>query len=185
MRILGGTFKGRNLQTLVSDGCRPAMAVVREAVFNMLAARGVELAGARVLDIFAGTGSLGFEALSRGAHFVRFIEANKSLARRVADNARALGLSPASFSAAPASALTFLSRPPSEPFHLAFVDPPYGQNLLQPVLMLLTKKLWLTPDALVAAEVERSLTPNDCPACLELSADRLFGQTRILLWHNR
>ena len=185
MRILGGTFKGRNLPTLASDGCRPAMAVVREALFNMLSARGVELPGARVLDIFAGTGSLGFEALSRGARFVQFVEANKSLAKRIADNARGLNLPPASFSAAPVNALTLLTRPPIEPFDLAFVDPPYGQNLLQPILTLLINASWLTQNALIAAEVEKSLPQNGWPAPLELLTDRLYGQTRILLWNNR
>jgi len=181
MRILGGTFKGRNLPTLASDGCRPAMAVVREALFNMFAARGVEISGARVLDVFAGTGSLGFEALSRGARFTRFVEINKSLARRIADNARALGLT--SFSAAPANALTLLAGPPDEPFDLAFVDPPYGQNLLEPALKLLATRYWLAPGALVAAEVEKSHPLNDCPPGLKLVTDRLYGQTRILLWN--
>ena len=185
MRIIGGTFKGRGLPTLESAGCRPAMAVVREALFNMLAARGAGLSGARVLDVFAGTGSLGFEALSRGAGFVHFVEANKSLARRIAENARALGLGPAMFSAAPGNALELLARPPLRPFDVVFVDPPYGRNLLQPVLTLITNRHWLAPDALLAAEVEKPLAVTGWPACLELSADRLFGQTRILLWNNR
>jgi len=182
MRILGGIFKGRNLPTLSSDGCRPAMAVVREALFNMLAARGLDLERARVLDIFAGTGSLGFEALSRGARFAHFVEANKSLAKRITENARALGL--ASFSSSPANALAFLAKPPTEPFNLVFIDPPYGQNLLHPTLTLLTSKYWLAPDALIAAEVEKSLSLNNPPAGLELLTDRLYGQTRILLWNN-
>lgn len=182
MRILGGKFKGRDLPTLSGDGCRPAMAMVREALFNMLAARGLELAGLGVVDVFAGTGSLGFEALSRGAGFVRFVEANKVLARRITENARTLGLGAGAFSAAPADALKLLSRPPRERFGLVFVDPPYGRSLLAPVLELLVTNNWLAPGAFVVAEVEKDLNPQPWPAALELETDRLYGQTRILIW---
>ena len=182
MRILGGIFKGRDLPTLEGDGCRPAMAKVREALFNMLAARGLALEGARVIDVFAGTGSLGFESLSRGAAFVQFVEANKALARRIGENARRLGISQDKYAAAPADALKLLARPPREPFHLAFVDPPYGRELMAPVLQLLARKGWLAPDALVVAEVEKALETTTWPASLELETDRLYGQTRILIW---
>ncbi|MFZ5427491.1 MAG: 16S rRNA (guanine(966)-N(2))-methyltransferase RsmD [Thermodesulfobacteriota bacterium] len=185
MRILGGAYKGRDLPTLSGDGCRPAMAKVREALFNMLFARGLALEGARVLDVFAGTGSLGFEALSRGAAHVQFVEANKTLARRIADNAKLLGLPPGACSAAPADALKLLSKPPRAPFDLVFVDPPYGRNLFAPVLALLAANGWFAPGALVAAEVEKSLTLETWPACLELETDRLYGQTRILIWTHR
>jgi len=182
MRILGGRFKGRDLPTLTGDGCRPAMAKVREALFNMLAARGLEVEGARVLDVFAGTGSLGFECLSRGARFAHFVEFNKTLARRIADNARMLGLTPREYSAVPSDALKLLSRPPAQPFDLIFVDPPYGRDLLAPVLDLISAKHWLAPDGLLVAEVEKALTPQTWPASLELETDRLYGQTRILIW---
>lgn len=185
MRILGGEFKGRNLPTLEGDGCRPAMAVVREALFNIIAARGLELRGARVLDVFAGTGSLGFESLSRGAAFVQFVEANKTLARRIADNARLLGLSSGRVAARPADALKLLAQAPLHPFDIAFVDPPYGRDLLAPVMDLLAAKRWLTDGALVVAEVERHLDYTNWPAVLELETDRLYGQTRILIWTHR
>lgn len=182
MRILGGRFKGRDLPTLSGDGCRPAMAKVREALFNMLAARGLDVEGLRVLDVFAGTGSLGFECLSRGAAFVRFVEANKTLARRIADNGRLLGLGPESCSASPGDALKLLSRPPREPFGLVFIDPPYGRDLLAPVLTRVVANHWLAPGAFVVAELEKDLNLNTWPASLELEADRLYGQTRILVW---
>lgn len=182
MRILGGIFKGRDLPTLTGDGCRPAMAKVREALFNMLAARGLDLEGARVLDVFAGTGSLGFEALSRGASYVQFVEANKTLARRIADNARLLGLTPVRFSAAPSDALKLFARPPAKPFRLAFVDPPYGRDLFLPVLDKLARNGFMEPGGFIAAEVEHKLDIPTWPAPLELEADRLYGQTRILIW---
>ena len=182
MRILGGRFKGRSLPTLEAKGCRPAMAVVREALFNILAARGLSLEGARVIDVFAGTGSLGFESLSRGASFVQFVEANRALARRIAENARLLGLEGGSLAAAPADALKLLARPPRAPFDIAFVDPPYGQDLLAPVMHLLAAKHWLADGALVVAEVEKTLEYSGWPASLALEADRQYGQTRILIW---
>jgi len=182
MRILGGSFKGRDLPTLEGDGCRPAMAKVREALFNMIAARAIPLQGARVLDVFAGTGALGFEALSRGAAHVRFVEANKALARRIAENARGLGLGREACDAAPADALKLLRKPPQAAYDLVFVDPPYGRDLLNPALQLLDSGGWLNPGALVAAEVEKSLSPIILPEAWALETDRLYGQTRILLW---
>ena len=182
MRILGGIFKGRDLPTLEGDGCRPAMAKVREALFNMLAARGLAMDAARVLDVFAGTGSLGFEALSRGAGFTQFVESNKVLAGRIADNARRLGLSPGRFQVAPADALRLFSKPPTRPFDLVFVDPPYGRDLFKPVLQALCANGWLAPGAFLAAEVEKTLDITGWPDSLELETDRLYGQTRILLW---
>lgn len=182
MRILGGTFKGRELPTLAGDGCRPAMAKVREALCNMLAARGMAFEGARVLDVFAGSGSLGFEALSRGAKYVRFVESNKALAARIADNARRLGVPPLRVAAPVSDAMKIFARPPSEPFDLVFVDPPYGRDLFLPVLESMTASGWLAPGAFLAAEVEKSLLIEGWPAVLGLEADRLYGQTRILLW---
>ena len=182
MRILGGSFKGRDLPTLSGDGCRPAMAKVREALFNMLAARGLDVQGVRVLDVFAGTGSLGFECLSRGAGFVRFVELNKALARRISENGRSLGLGPRSFSSAPTDALKLLASPPQEPYGLVFVDPPYGRDLFLPVLELLVANSWLAPGAYLIAEVEKTLNLQTWPVSLELETDRLYGQTRILIW---
>lgn len=185
MRILGGIYKGRDLPTLTGDGCRPAMAKVREALFNMLAARGLDLPGLRVLDVFAGTGSLGFECLSRGAAFAHFVEANKTLARRIADNARLLGLKPNAYAAAPSDALKLLAKAPREPFGLVFVDPPYGRDLFLPVLELLAKNRWLGEEAFLVAEVEKDLVIDTWPDSLELETDRLYGQTRILIWTHR
>lgn len=185
MRILGGIYKGRDIPTLAGDGCRPAMAKVREALFNMLYARGLDLPGQRVLDVFAGTGSLGFEALSRGAAFAQFVEANKTLAKRIAGNARLLGIAPKAVAAAPSDALKLLAKAPMTPFGLVFVDPPYGRELFAPVLELLVKNRWLAPEAFLAAEVEKNLIIDTWPACLELETDRLYGQTRILIWTHR
>jgi len=185
MRILAGAFKGRVLPTLEAEGCRPAMAMVREALFSMLEARGQAMPEALVLDVFAGTGSLGLEALSRGAAFACFLERNKTLARRLAENCRALGLAGNRFKVAAGDALKTLARPPLAPFDVVFVDPPYGLDLLAPTLDLLASKGWLAEDAMVVAEVESRLTVTTWPAAFEPQADRTYGQTRILLWRHR
>lgn len=184
MRILAGQFKGRTLLTLEAEGCRPAMAMVREALFSMLEARGRAMPEARVLDVFAGTGSLGIEALSRGAAFACFLERNKTLARRLADNCHALGLAGNRFKVVPGDALKTLARPPQACFDVVFVDPPYGMELLAPALDLLASRGWLAEDALVVAEVESRLTVKTWPAAFEPEADRTYGQTRILLWRH-
>ncbi|GAB6035987.1 16S rRNA (guanine(966)-N(2))-methyltransferase RsmD [Fundidesulfovibrio butyratiphilus] len=182
MRILGGEFKGRDLPTLDAKGCRPAMAKVRKSLFDMLAARRGALRGARVLDVFAGTGGLGLEAVSRGAAFAAFVERDRALARRIADNCRRLGLSPARFAVHNQDALKLLVKQPDHGYDIVFVDPPYGQDLLAPVLALLAERGWLGPGAMVTAEVEARLVVTDWPALLELELDRTYGQTRIYVW---
>lgn len=182
MRILGGEFKGRDLPTLESKGCRPAMAKVRKSLFDMLAARRGSLQGTRALDVFAGTGGLGIEALSRGAAFAAFVERDRALARRIADNCRRLELSPARFAVHNQDALKLLAKQPDQGYDLVFVDPPYGQDLLAPVLELLAERGWLSPGGMVTAEVETRLVVTGWPALLELELDRTYGQTRIYAW---
>lgn len=182
MRILGGEFKGRTLPTLEGDGCRPAMGKVREALFSMLEARGHALGEARVLDVFAGTGSLGLEALSRGAAHACFLEKNRTLAKRIEENCRRLGLDRSRYAVLAADALAALAKSPPHGYHVVFVDPPYGLGLLAPALDLLTSRGWLVPEAAVAAEVEARLNPDACPRGLTLEADRTYGQTRICIW---
>jgi 16S rRNA (guanine966-N2)-methyltransferase len=182
MRILAGEFKGHSLPTLEGDGCRPAMAKVREAVFSMLDARGFGMPGARVLDVFAGTGSLGFEALSRGADQVCFLERNRALARRIEENCRRLSLARRRASVLVGDALAVLAKPPAGVYDVAFVDPPYGQDLLAPCLALLAAKGWLASPAAVVAEAEKRLNLNVWPESFTMEADRAYGQTRICIW---
>ena len=185
MRILGGNFKGKNLPTLDAKGCRPAMAKVRQALFDMLAARLGSLEGSRVLDVYAGSGSLGMEAASRGAGFVAFIERDKALARRISQNCALLGLSGRQVAVLNQDALKILAKPPGQAYDLVFVDPPYGQELLAPTLELLDGRGWLAQEAMVVAEVESRLEVANWPASLELELDRAYGQTRIYAWKRK
>ncbi|EMG38730.1 RNA methyltransferase, RsmD family [Desulfocurvibacter africanus PCS] len=184
MRIHSGAFRGRSIKTVEGPGYRPATAKVREAAFNMLSARGLEFEGLRVADFFAGSGSLGIEALSRGAEFALFVEMNRKAAAMLRENLRGLGVEPARYRVEARDLFAVLKARPDEAFGLIFIDPPYGQNLLEPALQLAFSKAWVAPGALILAEVEASLDFKDLESLprLALETDRCYGQTRILLW---
>ncbi|MCM0755846.1 16S rRNA (guanine(966)-N(2))-methyltransferase RsmD [Desulfovibrio aminophilus] len=184
MRIIAGTYGGRSIKTGEGPGYRPATGKVRGAMFSMLEARGLVWDGLRVLDVFAGSGSLGIEALSRGAELAWFLEKDAKAAALIADNLKVLGVPAGRFRVLRKDALAVLSRPPERPFGLAFVDPPYGQGLLAPALDNLVQKQWMEEGGLVLAEAEAGLPPLR-PHGLELLTDRLYGQTRITLWSTR
>lgn len=184
MRITAGRFKGRSIATGEGPGYRPATARVREALFNMLAARGLVWAGLRVMDVFAGSGSLGIEALSRGAAFCRFIEKNKSAAGLIRKNLADIGAERGEWAVETADAAKALAGRAGTPFGLIFVDPPYGKDLFPPTLERIVAGGWLAPEGILAAEVEDrlALDPEAAAQGLDLLADRAYGQTRILLW---
>ena len=172
MRIIAGGLGGRVLKTVEGEGYRPAMGRTREALFSMLAARGLVWSEARVLDLFAGSGSLAFEALSRGAPNALLVENAAPAMRCLQENVAALGLEGRA-RLAKEDVLRFLKRQPPEGFDL--------KNLAEPALRALADRGWLAPGAFVTAEIEKdvALTP---PASFNLLAERLFGQTRICIW---
>ena len=149
LRIIGGEWRSRRLRFPAIDGLRPTLDRVRETLFNWLQH---DIEGARVLDAFAGSGALGFEALSRGAREVIFLEKNPKAAIQLKENLQALGAGNAQVWAG--DALVWLDQNP-EPYDLVFLDPPFGKELLQPALDRLT----LLPGALVYVEHESNLTP--------------------------
>lgn len=180
MRVIAGTFRGRRLATPSGEQCRPAMGRTREALFSMLEARGADMATARVLDLFAGSGSLAFEALSRGAPEAWLVENGKPSLRAIEANVEALGLQGRA-RVIREDVLRFLRRPQGVRFDLVFLDPPYRKALAQPALAALAAGPWLAPGALVAAEVEEGLAPGPVPG-LEAQTLRRFGQTVIHIW---
>lgn len=184
MRIIAGEFKGRELKTSVGPGYRPAMGKVRQAIFSMLEARGVIWPQTRVLDLFAGSGSLGLEALSRGAPFACFVEADAKAARLITENALRFGADAARFLVKAQQARTFLAERSLPPFEVIFIDPPYRGNFLSASINAVLRKNWLTNGGVINAEVERTLALDpdaDFPP-LECIADRTYGQTRVVLW---
>ncbi|MBA4358104.1 MAG: 16S rRNA (guanine(966)-N(2))-methyltransferase RsmD [Desulfovibrio sp.] len=186
MRVIAGAYGGRMIRTVEGPGYRPATAKVRQAVFSMLEARGLDWSTARVLDLFAGSGSLGIEALSRGAAWAWFMEKNPRAADCLRGSLRDLKVPEARCRVIQADLLKTLGRPAKEPFDVLFIDPPYGLDLLPPALAKAADGGWIAPGAFVLAEVEaRAEYAGQVPAQLIPQADRLYGQTRILLWQNK
>jgi 16S rRNA (guanine966-N2)-methyltransferase len=152
VRIIAGEWRGRRIAIAEGTPVRPTPDRVRETLFNWLAPW---LEGARCLDLYAGTGVLGFEALSRGAAEVCFVEQDPALAAALRATAVKLGVEP---TIVRRDALAFLREPASARFHVVFLDPPYVQPL-EPLLDLLPA--WLEPLALVYVERPRSSSlPN-------------------------
>lgn len=185
MRIIAGEYGGRSIRTVEGPGYRPATAKVRQAVFSMLEARGLGWEGARVLDLFAGSGSLAMEALSRGAAEAWLMDKNPRAVAAIKASLADLRVAPARFRVLNVDLLKALAKPASAPFDLVFVDPPYGLDLLPPAMEKAVRGGWIADGGLVLAEVEaRCDFSGRIPAQLIPQADRLYGQTRILLWRN-
>ncbi|WP_028574511.1 16S rRNA (guanine(966)-N(2))-methyltransferase RsmD [Desulfonatronovibrio hydrogenovorans] len=183
MRIISGKFKGRIIKTGSGPGYRPATGKVRESLFSMLESMGIDWSKARVLDIFAGSGSLGFEALSRGAGSVHFIEKSALACSIIRENIAALDISKNRAVLIKADALNYSAKKDLGHFDLIFIDPPYGQGLMEPVLNNLLLGPALVSGTLISAETEYDSAQSlDHFPGLALIRDRNFGQTRILLW---
>jgi 16S rRNA (guanine966-N2)-methyltransferase len=152
MRIVGGRLRGRALAAPRTGAIRPTADRLREALFNILThAYGDPVTGARVLDLFAGTGALALEALSRGAAFALLIDDAAPARALMRDNVTALGLGgSARIFRRDATALGDVH--PVEPFSLVFLDPPYGQGLAERALASAQAGKWLLPDALLVVE---------------------------------
>ena len=152
MRVVAGNLRGRALAGPKSAAIRPTADRLRESLFNILLhAYGDPVAGARVLDLFAGTGALGIEALSRGAAFALFVDQSAEARALLRENVTALGLGGTS-RIFRRDATQLGPAHPLEPFSLAFLDPPYGQRLAQAALSSALAGGWLLPNALVVVE---------------------------------
>jgi 16S rRNA (guanine966-N2)-methyltransferase len=177
MRIVAGSHRGRRLETPPDERIRPTSDRIRESLFNILHHKLDGFSGKRVLDGFAGTGALGFEALSRGAAAAVFVDKDRealALARR---NAAALGLAGQSD-----FRLADLTKPPqsAQAFDLALLDPPYGKGLGGTALAALAATGWLAPGALAAIEADRA-QPEHIPDGFAIIDSRDYGRTRIVL----
>ena len=152
VRIVGGRLRGRTLAAPKGDAVRPTSDRTRESLFNILAhAYGDPVADARVLDLFAGTGALGIEALSRRAAFALFIDEAAEARALIRQNIEALGLAAAS-RVFRRDATRLGPAHPVAPFGLVFLDPPYRKGLAERALASLREGTWLVPDALLVVE---------------------------------
>jgi 16S rRNA (guanine966-N2)-methyltransferase len=152
MRVVGGSLRGRALAAPKSQSIRPTADRLRESLFNILIhAYDNPIAGARVLDLFAGTGALGIEALSRGAAFALFVDDGAEARALLRENVATLGLGGTS-RIFRRDATKLGPAHPVEPFSLAFLDPPYGKGLAKQALASGRSGGWLVPDALIVVE---------------------------------
>lgn len=168
-RIVAGHWRGRRLRFPSLPGIRPSPERIRETLFNWLRER---VAGARCLDLFAGSGALGLEALSRGAREVVFVDRERRAAAAIRDHLAALGAPAESARVACRDALSFLDGKP-EAFDLVFLDPPFDGGLVQPCLARL-RGGWLVPDSRVY--VEARAVPATLPAGLQVLRVTRAGQ---------
>jgi 16S rRNA (guanine966-N2)-methyltransferase len=178
MRIVGGKLGGRTLLTPKSQGVRPTSDRLREALFNILQhAYADPVSGARVLDLFAGTGAMGFEALSRGAGFVLFVDEGAEARALLRGNSDALGAGGSS-KIYRRDATRLGPVAPLAPFSLAFLDPPYGKGLAERALTSAREGNWLTPNALIIVE-EAADAGFAAPAGFEELERRDYGDTQV------
>lgn len=180
MRIVGGSLRGRPIASPQHESLRPTADRVRESLFNILAhgVEGFALDGARVIDLFAGTGALGLEAISRGAAFCLFVDNEAEARALIRTNVETFGL----------TGVTRIFRRDATdlgpvgtmaPFDIAFLDPPYGKGLGERALAALAEGRWLVPGAIVALEERAGTTIALPPAYAEFDR-RTYGDTQII-----
>lgn len=181
MRIIAGKFRGATIEAPKGMGTRPTSDRVREALFNVLehGAPAVDFEGLRVLDLFAGSGALGLEALSRGARYCLFIEENAAARAAIRRNVEALGL----------TGITKIWRRDATrlgpagtlpPFDLIFCDPPYGQGLGERALAAAVEGGWVADNAIAVLE-ERAGSTIAWPPALTKIDRRRYGDTEIAI----
>lgn len=180
MRIVGGRLKGRILGAPSARSVRPTSERLREAIFDILEHRYPgHVEGARVVDLFAGSGALAIEALSRGARFALLVDSGAEARALIRANVEAMGLGGVT-RIWRADATKLGSAPAGGPFRLAFLDPPYGLGLARPGLAALVEGGWLEPNALCVVE-EAAKAEIVAPAGLALVDERTYGDTRIAI----
>ncbi|MFW0784628.1 16S rRNA (guanine(966)-N(2))-methyltransferase RsmD [Gordonia sp. CPCC 206044] len=176
-RIIAGEFRGRRLR-VPDEGTRPTSDRVREAVFNIIDAR-IDLDGARVLDLYAGSGALGLEALSRGAASAEFVDSRRKATTVIAANARACGVERrVRVTARPVA--TQLAGDPSELFDIVFLDPPYDlDNDAMSADLARVAAAWAAPGALVVVERAIRAAVTEWPMGLRVLVSKTYGDTRV------
>jgi len=180
MRIVGGRFRGRSIASPSHDGLRPTADRVRESVFNILAhgIEGGDLDGARVIDLFAGTGALGLEALSRGAGYCLFVEEAAAARALIRDNVEAMGLTGVT-KIYRRDATSLGAAGTHRAFNIAFLDPPYGQGLAEKALISLRDGGWLSPGAVLVVEERENVALAVPPGFAEVDR-RSYGDTQVV-----
>lgn len=179
VRIIGGQLRGRKLSVADVPGLRPTPDRVRETVFNWLQ---FEIADTRCLDLFAGSGALAFEALSRGSVQVTLIEKDAPAARVLTQHAQQLSAVANGIAQVHRTdAIHFLQQEMVQPYDIVFIDPPFGMGLVEQAITLLATRGWLKPTSWVYVETEVELTPS-VPAHWQLHREKFAGQVAYRLY---
>ncbi|MDF1703611.1 MAG: 16S rRNA (guanine(966)-N(2))-methyltransferase RsmD [Aeromicrobium sp.] len=181
-RVVAGTFKGRRLRTPPGDATRPTSDRVRESLFATLTSAFGGLDDLRVLDLFAGSGAIGIEALSRGAAHADLVDPDRHAVRVMRSNLDELAISTARVH--PVKAAAFLRRPPLQPYDLIVLDPPYAVATAEVAALVgeLADPVWCLPDGLIVVE-RSSRDPFTWPPGIEPYDERAYGETT--LWYGR
>jgi 16S rRNA (guanine966-N2)-methyltransferase len=178
LRIIGGALRGRRWRVADAHGLRPTPDRVRETLFNWLAPH---IGGRRVLDLFAGSGALGFEALSRGAAAATLVEQDRPAQAMLRETAARFGLTQVRIEGG--DALAFLRAQPRDAFDLVFLDPPFGSGLLAPALRLLGERGILAPDGYCYVEVPHGEDLPALPSGWEIHRTGKAGEVGYHLLH--
>lgn len=178
LRIIGGALRGRKWRVPDVQGLRPTPDRVRETLFNWLAPH---VSGARVLDVFAGSGALGFEAASRGAAAVVLVEQDRSALGVLRETAARFGLSQARIEAG--DALALLRAQPAHAFSLVFLDPPFASGLLLPALRLIASRELIAPGGFCYIEQPAASPPPELPPHWSLHRAGKAGDVGYHLLH--
>lgn len=171
VRVIAGLWRGRKLPVLNAEGLRPTTDRVKETLFNWLMN---DIAGSRCLDCFAGSGSLGIEALSRQAQAVVFLEKFANAANQLKKNLTLLKAENGRI--VQGDTLQFLAKKnPEAPFEVVFIDPPFHHNLVPQTLDLLAQNGWLAPAALIYVETEKTHSPLSLPQGWQILKEKSAG----------
>lgn len=177
LRIIGGEWRGRRLQFPEIEGLRPTPDRVRETLFNWLMP---VIAGARCLDLFAGSGALGLEALSRGAASVTFVDLSRQVKQSIEANLALLKTNRARVYAS--DALSWTQQAPAEQFDILFLDPPFRKQMLTACCETLEARGMLAPGAYIYIEAEEELTRLIVPGTWRLHRHQRAGQVQYALF---
>jgi len=177
LRIIGGQWRGRKLNFPDVPDLRPTGDRIRETLFNWLQG---DIPGSQCLDLFAGSGALGWEALSRGAKQVVFLDSHSKVIRQLKESSKLLACDQAQF--IQADAREYLNNQQSTPFDVVFLDPPFKQEILQKLVNLLYEKQWLASHAKIYLEMDVNTTTPVLPDSWHLLKEKKAGLVRYQLW---
>ena len=177
LRIIGGDWRSRKLRFPEAGGVRPTPARTRETLFNWLTHH---LPGSRCLDLFAGSGALGLEALSRGAGPTVFVDHTPELAQALRSNLRLLKSDKGEVVCQNID--TYLAQPPAKPFDILFMDPPFRQGWLEKLFPMIADNGWVKPGGWIYAEHESDIPTPTAPANWILHRQKTAGQVTYCLF---